>query len=122
MTLRDAVKRSTAALSSDEDAAAVAVALLYAERIDLKGTIRTQADRALKKALKEGDDALIEEVNALRARVAEDAVVNSLGKRLEDILAALNATPKSRGKAPAAAQPVGKLGQLRGVPAAGAAS
>jgi cobalamin biosynthesis protein CbiG len=117
--LADEVVRSTEALTDTVDAAAVALARLYAEEIDGAAAWRARADKAARRALAEDgpEGALYLEVEALRAKLSERTALAGLGQRLERLLVELQATPKARGRsvgAPAGAP--SKLANLRVVP------
>lgn len=106
----------TAVDAAGEDliAASLELARLYARQLDQAAAIRAQADRALRKAEEAGDEALIEEVASLRAKVSEQGCVERIGAKLHALLAELLATPKTR-----PAKPVeragGALSKLRAV-------
>lgn len=112
-SLRAEVDRTVAALpQADGDAAAVHLARLLAQQIDDRATVARAAAKALGQAVALGDDTLIEQVEALRARLGEREALDKLGARLLAVLVELQATPKARGKVPAALPGGGKLGQL----------
>lgn len=107
------VDRTVAALPrADTDAAAVHLARLLAQQIDDRAAVARAAAKALRDAAADGDDALVEQVEALRARLGEREALDKLGARLLAVLVELQATPRARGKAPAALPGGGKLGQL----------
>ncbi|GAA2855319.1 hypothetical protein GCM10010472_10750 [Pseudonocardia halophobica] len=96
------VEASLAALDLDpRDQAAAALARSYARRIDQAAAASSAADRVLRavKAAEE-ETELVEQVSALKAKLAEQAVLKELGARLEAVLASLHATSASRVKLP----------------------
>lgn len=104
-----------AALGPTEmDAAAVELARIYARQIDQAAAIQARADKALRSAEKSGDEALIEQVAALRAKLGERECVDRIGARFHALLVELQATPKARsGAAKPAVKPGGTLHALR---------
>lgn len=116
MSMIDALDTTLAALEpGDVDAAAAELARLYARQLDQAAAIRAQADKTLRAAEREGDDALIEQVAALRAKLGERECVDRIGARFHALLAELLATPKSRPAKTAAPASTGALGKLRAV-------
>lgn len=116
MSMLDAVNTTcNAMVSEDIDVAAVELAKVYAKQLDQAAAIRKQADKALREAESSGDETLIEQVSALRAKVSEQGCIDRIGARLHALLIELQATPKSRGGPKAAAAKTGKLHQLRAV-------
>lgn len=121
MSMRDEVAATLAALPLVEsDRAARELALTYAQQLDTVGAVRAQADKAVREAMKSGDELLAEMVTALRAKLSERDTVDRIGKNLLALLDALGGTPKARaeldkktgGKRPAAPSG-GMLAQLR---------
>lgn len=107
---------------TDVEAAASELARRYAAEIDGAAAWRARADRAARSVLDEHgpESALYEEVEALRAKLAERTALAGIGKLLHALLAELCATPKSRGGARPPAPKAGRLHALRGGRAAGA--
>lgn len=117
--LSTALARAVEALEPDEqDAAAVRLAELYARQIDQAGATAAVADRALRKAGEEGDETLVELVNALRAKLGEREALDRIGARLHALLVELQATPKARSVAKGSAPVVPAASRLRGLRAA----
>lgn len=115
--MQEAVARTVEALDPEAEhllAASVALAGLYARQLDQAAIIRAAADKALRKAEEAGDDALIEQVTALRAKCGERETVVQVGAKLHALLAELQATPKTRPSRPGAASG-GALSKLRAV-------
>lgn len=101
-TLLAEVERTVGALpESDRDAAAVHLAKLLAGQLDQAAAVERAAARALRLATADGDDALMEQVAALRAKLGEREALDKLGARLLAVLVELQATPRSQGKAAA---------------------
>lgn len=114
MSMLDAVDTTcNAIISEDIDVAAVELARLYAKQLDQAASIRRQADKALRDAESSGDETLIEQVSALRAKVSEQGCIDRIGARLHNLLIELQATPKSRGGGKAAPSKTGTLHRLR---------
>lgn len=110
MSMQDEVLVTLTALGLDDiDNAAAELARVYARQLDLAAIVRGQADKTVVAALKDGDDALIEQVQALRAKLGERECVDRIGRALTTLLIELQATPKSR-----AASPAGKVGERPG--------
>jgi hypothetical protein len=110
----DAVDTTCSAIiSEDIDAAAVALAKVYAKQLDQAAIIRRQADKALQEAESSGDETLIEQVSALRAKVSEQGCIDRIGARLHNLLIELQATPKARGGMKPAPSQTGTLHRLR---------
>lgn len=98
MTLLGSVEDTLDALDlDDQDKAAAELARLYARHIDGAAAASARADKALRLVEGEGDEVLIEMVQALKARVNEGTTLDRLGARLQTALVELQATPKSRG-------------------------
>ncbi len=114
MPMLQAVDTTIAALSGDDiDTAAVELARLYARQLDQTAAIRRAADKALAEAVASGDETLIEQVVALRAKLGEQACVDRIGARLHALLESLQATPKARGGVRPAPSKTGTLHRLR---------
>lgn len=103
MSMIDSVDATLAAIDDSDDsddskrlAAACELARTYARQLDQAAIVRVSADKALRAAEKTGEDALIEQVSALRAKLGERECVDRLGARLHALLVELQATPKSR--------------------------
>ncbi len=105
--------------SADVDVAAAELARLYARQLDGAAATRRAADKALRMAVEAGDEYLMEQVSALRAKLGERECVDRIGARLHALLAELGATPKARGGAGKPPAPssggAGALGKLRAV-------
>lgn len=111
-TLLASVDRTVEALpKSDADAAVVHLAQLLAREIDERQAVARAAARALRAALDADDEALVEQVESLRAKLGEREALDRLGARLASVLVELQATPRARGKAAGAAG--GRLTRLR---------
>ncbi|GEL17676.1 hypothetical protein [Pseudonocardia asaccharolytica] len=116
MSLLESVGESLAALDLGEADAAVAhLARLYATQIDRAGAAAAQADKALRLAERDGDEALMELIAALKTKLAERDTLDRLGARLHAALVELQATPRSR---PSRADSGAGAGKLRGLRAA----
>lgn len=116
MSLLEAVDATLGALSlADEDAALAELTRLYARQVDQAAAVRSAADRALRDAEREGDEELIEQVRALRAKLSERDTLDRIGQRVHAALIELQATPKQRPARPAAPAGGGALGKLRAV-------
>jgi hypothetical protein len=101
-----------------EDAAAAALAVEYGRTVDRAAAIAAQADKTLRAAQAAGDEALVEQVAALRSKVAAQAAVSDLGPKMLAALDALGGTPKARAAKGAPAPAAGsRLAALRGDPA-----
>lgn len=87
---------------ADEDVAAARLAEAYARQVDDAHWVEVAADRILRKVQKDPDDDgdLFAEVQALRNKVAAQAVLAMLGPKLHDVLTSLGATPKARASLP----------------------
>ncbi|MGE0359008.1 MAG: hypothetical protein AB7P08_19040 [Burkholderiales bacterium] len=105
--------------TSEVDRAAFELARVYARQLDAAAVVRRAADKALREAAEAGDEYLVEQVTALRAKLGERECVDRIGARLHALLAELGATPKARagvGKPPApSSSGGGALGKLRAV-------
>lgn len=98
MTMLDSVEATLTALELDEiDKAAGELARTYARQLDIAAAVRGQADRAVIKAIKSGDEEVIEMMQALRAKLGERDTVDRIGRALAALLVELQATPKARG-------------------------
>lgn len=95
------------------DAAAVELARVYARQLDLAAIVANRAEKAVRNAQKTGDDAFIEEMTALRAKLGERECVDRIGARFHALLAELKATPKARGDSISAKKTPGTLHELR---------
>lgn len=116
MSLTEAVAATLDALALDPaDAALAELVRLYARQVDQAAAVRAAADKALRAAEESGDEALIEQVAALRAKLGERETLDRMGKLAHAALVELQATPKSRPAKPAAAPGGGALGRLRAV-------
>lgn len=114
MTMLEAVETTFDAMAREDiDTAAIALARIYAKQLDQAAIIRRQADKALAAAEDSGDETLIEQVAALRAKVSEQGCIDRIGQRLHNLLIELQATPKSRGGTKPAVATGGTLHQLR---------
>ncbi|MHA6626896.1 hypothetical protein ACU61A_15785 [Pseudonocardia sichuanensis] len=114
--LLESVDRTVAALATtDADAAVVHLAQLLAREIDQAGTVARAAAKALRDAAADGDEALVEQVTALRTKLGEREALDRIGARLATLLVELQATPKARAAKGPAAPPAagGKLAGLR---------
>lgn len=97
MAISDSLDSTIAALDPAElDAAAVELARIYARQIDQAAAIQARADKAMREAEKNGDESLIEQMAALRAKLGERECVDRIGARLHALLVDLQATPKAR--------------------------
>lgn len=116
--MEQAVSKAIEALdvTLDRDSATLELTRIYAYQLDQVAIIRRAADKALKHAEESGDDALIEEVRALRAKVSEVGTVKEIGARMLTALDALLMTPKARaaalGKGDASDEPADPLDEL----------
>lgn len=117
MSMSDAVATTVAALAAeDRDRAATALAELLAAELDGAAAWRARADKIARELrAEEPDSFLLEEVDALRAKLSERACLDRIGGQLRALLVELQATPKSRGSAKPAPSGGGKLGALRAV-------
>lgn len=117
MSLSDALDATLAAIAPGEvDYAAAELARVYARQLDQAAIIRAAADKALRAAERDGDELLIEQVAALRAKLGERECVDRIGARFHALLESLQATPKARvGLPPARPAGGGALGALRAV-------
>lgn len=98
MSVLDDVNVTVTALGVETiDAAAVALAKMYARQLDQAAVVRAQAERAFKSAERDGDEALMEQVTMLRTKLSERETVDRIGARLHALLVELQATPKARG-------------------------
>jgi len=114
MTMLQAVDATVNALTANDlDVAAVELARLYARQLDQTAATRRAADKALTTAWASGDEALIEQVSALRAKLGERACVDRIGARLHALLESLQATPKARAGTKALPSQTGTLHRLR---------
>lgn len=114
MSMLEAVEFTCAAMvAEDIDVAAVELAKLYAKQLDQAAIVRRQADKALREAEASGDETLIEQVSALRAKVSEQGCIDRIGQRLHNLLIELQATPKARGGTKVGPPKAGTLHQLR---------
>ena len=114
MSMLEAVDTTCSAIvSEDIDTAAVELARVYAKQLDQVAIIRRQADKALAQAEESGDEALIETVTALRAKVSEQGCIDRIGARLHNLLIELQATPKARGGQKPPPSKTGTLHRLR---------
>lgn len=113
--LLESVDRTVAALdTSDADAAVVHLAQLLAREIDQAATVARAAAKALRDVAQDGDEALVEQVTALRAKLGEREALDRIGARLATLLVELQATPKARAaKGPGVPATGGKLAGLR---------
>jgi hypothetical protein len=115
--MSEAVARTVEALDPESDpllSASVELARAYARQLDQAGAMRAAADKALRAAEESGDETLIEQVTALRAKCGERDAVVQVGAKLHALLAELLATPKARGARPSGAAG-GALQKLRAV-------
>lgn len=115
--MADAVAATVTAIDPESEpllAASIELARVYARQLDQAAIIRAAADKALRAAERDGDEALIEQVAALRAKCGERDAVVQIGQRLHALLAELQATPKARGAKPSTGGG-GKLARLRAV-------
>lgn len=112
-----AVTDTTSALTLEPaDAAAVRLTGTYAAALDQAKAVEAQADRVLRRAKAE-DPELVDEVQALRAKLSAQVTVATIGPKLLDVLTALGATPAARAKttkAEPATKAASNLGRLRG--------
>lgn len=124
MSLAEALETSAQALRDGEgpevlDGALVALLGALARELDGARAISRAADNALRTAQREypDDPVLHEQITALRAALAERTALDKLSQRLLAGYVELGLTPRSRGavKAPVAAGPQGRLGELRAV-------
>jgi hypothetical protein len=115
MTMLNEVNQTIDALQlEDADAAALELARTYAQELDGAAVWRARADKAAKAARElDPDGALIEEMEALRAKLSERAALVQIGRLLHALLAELNATPKARGGFKAPPSKTGTLHRLR---------
>lgn len=114
MSLVESLDITIAALDPVEiDAAAVELARVYARQLDQAAIIANRAEKAVREARKTGDDVLVEEMAALRAKLGEKECVDRIGARFHALLAELKATPKARGDANTARKGPGTLHKLR---------
>lgn len=114
MSMIEAVDITCSAIvSEDIDTAAIELAKVYAKQLDQAAIIRRQADKALQAAEESGDEALIEQVASLRAKVSEQGCIDRIGARLHALLESLQATPKARGGLKPAPSKTGTLHRLR---------
>jgi len=114
MSLTESLDVTISALDpADIDAAAVELARLYARQLDSAAIVAARAEKALRQAKTHGDEALIEEVEALRAKLGEKECVDRIGARFHALLAELKATPKARGDGKTDKRPSGTLHKLR---------
>jgi hypothetical protein len=120
MSLEQALTESFGTLDTapDRDGAARELALIFARQIDKAAAIRAQADKALKLAEQNGDDALTEMVRSLKAKVSEQGTIATIGARLQASIDSLLMSPKARAAvtkgAPADDQPpANPLDELR---------
>lgn len=114
MALSDSLDATIAALDPEEiDAAAVELARIYARQLDQAAAIQARADKALRSAEKGGDEALIEQMAALRAKLGERECVDRIGARFHALLADLQAVPKARNGAKPGKSGSGTLHKLR---------
>lgn len=98
MALGNSLEETITALAAQEiDAAAIELARIYARQIDQAAAISAKADKVLREVEKGGDDALIEQVSALRAKLTEKECVERIGARFHALLVDLQAVPKARG-------------------------
>lgn len=117
MAMTAAVERTIAAVDPEAEellAGSLELARLYARQLDQAAIVRAAADKALRQAEATGDETLIEQVAALRAKLGERECVERIGAKLHALLTELLATPKSR---PAKPSPHagGALSKLRAV-------
>ena len=114
MGMRDALDETINALDPAEmDAAAIELARVYAQQLDSAAAISARADKALRAAEKDGDEALIEQVSALRAKLGEKECIDRIGARFHALLVDLQAVPKARVGQKPAAKSAGTLHKLR---------
>lgn len=114
MAMSDSLDATIAALDPAEiDTAAVELARIYARQLDQAAAIQARADKALRLAEKDGDESLIEQVAALRAKLGERECVDRIGARFHALLVDLQAVPKARAGAKPAAKGGGTLHKLR---------
>ena len=114
MTMQESLAVTISALDPAEiDAAAVALAEMYARQLDLAAIVANRAEKAVRDANRTGDEALIEEMAALRAKLGERECVDRIGARFHALLAELKATPKARGDEKPGRKAAGTLPELR---------
>lgn len=114
MTMQESLSVTISALDPAEiDAAAVELARIYARQLDLAGIVAGRAEKAAREAQKTGDDALIEEIAVLRAKLGERECIDRIGARFHALLAELKATPKARGDSISTRKTPGTLHELR---------
>jgi hypothetical protein len=112
-------ERTLAALDdSPVDAAARRMLTVYARQIDDAKRAETHADAVLRRAAKAGaDETLLEQISALRLKLAARTAVSDVGPKFVALLAELKATPAARAKlarnAGAPAPAGGSLARLR---------
>jgi len=97
VTMRDEIGKTLDALELDTVySAAAELALTYARQLDQAAAVRAQADKALRTAYETGDEAMVEQVTALRAKLSERDCVDRIGRDMAALLDQLHATPKAR--------------------------
>lgn len=99
MSMLDALNATVAEIDPNGDntlAAVIELGRAYARQLDQAATIRRAADKALRDALAGPDEALAEQIRALRAKLSERECVDRIGARLHALLVELQATPKTR--------------------------
>lgn len=114
MALADSLDETIAALDPQEiDAAALELARIYARQLDQAAIVRVQAEKVARAAGKTGDESLIEEMAALRAKLGERECVDRIGARFHALLVDLQAVPKARTGQKPAVKGGGTLHKLR---------
>jgi hypothetical protein len=105
---------------ADEDKAAAKLAETYARALDEARSIEASANAILKRARSESEgdeDDLVEQVQALAAKLRARAALETLGPKLQAVLVELRATPRARAagqpKGGAAPSPQGALASFR---------